>query len=80
MCFAFIIATAGYYPYPAWGMADDVLLREGPQPFELQNASHHHRRSLAATNHLPALSQYAYRALAFMDTALGCSLGLIIPV
>lgn len=61
MCFAFIIATAGYYPYPAWGMADDVLLREGPQPFELQNASHHHMLSLAG------YLQSTYRRLAMPD-------------
>ena len=54
-------------------MADEVLLREGPFPFEKQNASLHHILSLAATQnlHLPTISPY--RFIDFMDNALACN-------
>ena len=39
----------------AISLADDVLLREGPFPFEKQNASHHHILSLAGYLESPAV-------------------------
>lgn len=56
--------------------ADEVLLREGPYPFETQNASLHHRRSLAATNHLLPFRTLPAPYSVFMTPALGCSLAL----
>jgi hypothetical protein len=56
-------------PSPKGVLADDVLLREGPYPFGIQNASHHHMLSLAGylqstTFHdtaAPLISSHGYR-------------------
>jgi hypothetical protein len=59
-------------------MVVEVLLREGPLAFGLQNASLQHMLWLAATHNLEPFSDTAAPCTCLSwNRALGCSLGLL---
>lgn len=52
-------------------LTKDVLLHEGPNPFETQNASHLHMLSLLSYSQSPLILDTAVPFQSFMQPALG---------
>jgi len=67
-----------YNPFPRRGYDRRCAFPEVPLAFDLQNASHHQYALACGYLQSTTIPEHACPVHVFMDTALGCSLGLCI--